>query len=120
MKRIFKSMFLMASAVAVALNFASCKGDEGGDDNNDDDKVVIEGKDGAKYTVKISDLSDNDEELSYTVTYNYIAPEEVKVEYQNIFKYTFTADAPAVADSAAQNDSVAKPETSDVVKSTDP
>ena len=109
-------MFLMASAVAVALNFASCKGDEGGDDNNDDDKVVIEGKDGAKYTVKISDLSDNDEELSYTVTYNYIAPEEVKVETQNIFKYTFTADAPAVADSAAQNDSVAKPETSDVVK----
>ena len=117
MKRIFKSMFLMASAVAVALNFASCKGDEGGDDNNDDDKVVIEGKDGAKYTVKISDLSDNDEELSYTITYNYIAPEEVKVETQNIFKYTFTADAPAAAaDSTAQNDSVAKPETSDVVK----
>ncbi|MBR5958023.1 MAG: hypothetical protein IKZ99_06640 [Salinivirgaceae bacterium] len=29
MKRIFNSMFLMAGAVAVALNFASCKGDDG-------------------------------------------------------------------------------------------
>ena len=93
-------MFLMASAVAVALNFASCKGDDGEDDNNNDDNVVIEDKDGAKYTVKISDLNDNDEELSYTVTYNFIAPEEAKVEYQNIFKYTFTADEPALADSA--------------------
>lgn len=106
-------MFLMASAVAVALNFASCKGDDGDDDNNnDDDKVVIEDKDGAKYTVKISDLNDNDEELSYTVTYNFIAPEEAKVEYQNIFKYTFTADEPALADSTGE----AKPETADVVK----
>ena len=112
MKRIFKSMFLMASAVAVALNFASCKGDEGGDDNNADDKVVIEDKDGVKYTVKISDLNDNDEELSYTVTYNYIAPDEVKVEYQNIFKYTVTADEPALADSTGE----AKPETADIVK----
>ena len=116
MKRIFKSMFLMASAVAVALNFASCKGDDNGDDNNADDKVVIEDKDGVKYTVKISDLNDNNEELSYTVTYNYIAPDEVKVEYQNIFKYTFTADEPALADSTAQSDSVANPEPADVVK----
>ena len=114
MKRIFKSMFLMASAVAVALNFASCKGDEGGDDNNDDDKVVIEGKDGAKYTVKISDLSDNDEELSYTITYNYIAPEEVKVETQNIFKYA--ADAPAAPDSTAVSDSSAQSSPAEVVK----
>ena len=114
MKRIFKSMFLMASAVAVALNFASCKGDEGGDDNNDDDKVVIEGKDGAKYTVKISDLSDNDAELSYTITYNYIAPEEVKVETQNIFKYA--AETPATADTVAANDSVNEPAKADVVK----
>lgn len=105
-------MFLMASAVAVALNFASCKGDDNGDDNNADDKVVIEDKDGVKYTVKISDLNDNDEELSYTVTYNYIAPDEVKVEYQNIFKYTFTADEPALADSTGE----AKPETADIVK----
>lgn len=113
MKRIFKSMFLMASAVAVALNFASCKGDDGDDDNNnDDDKVVIEDKDGTKYTVKISDLNDYDVELSYTVTYNFIAPEEAKVEYQNIFKYTFTADEPALADSTGE----AKPETADVVK----
>ena len=104
-------MFLMASAVAVALNFASCKGDDGEDDNNNDDNVVVE-KDGAKYTVKISDLNDNDEELSYTVTYNFIAPEEAKVEYQNIFKYTFTADEPALADSTGE----AKPETADVVK----
>lgn len=111
MKRIFKSMFLVASAVAVALNFASCKGDDGDDDNNNDDNVVVE-KDGAKYTVKISDLNDNDEELSYTVTYNFIAPEEAKVEYQNIFKYTFTADEPALADSTGE----AKPETADVVK----
>jgi|GEM_PF-5021817 len=111
MKRIFKSMFLVASAVAVALNFASCKGDDGEDDNNNDDNVVVE-KDGAKYTVKISDLNDNDEELSYTVTYNFIAPEEAKVEYQNIFKYTFTADEPALADSTGE----AKPETADVVK----
>ncbi len=108
-------MFLVASAVAVALNFASCKGDDGEDDNNNDDNVVVE-KDGAKYTVKISDLNDNDEELSYTVTYNYIAPDEVKVEYQNIFKYTFTADEPALADSTAQSDSVANPEPADVVK----
>ena len=112
MKRIFKSMFLVASAVAVALNFASCKGDDGDDDNNNDDNVVIEDKDGVKYTVKISDLNDNDEELSYTVTYNFIAPEEAKVEYQNIFKYTFTADEPALADSTGE----AKPETADVVK----
>lgn len=111
MKRIFKSMFLVASAVAVALNFASCKGDDGEDDNNNDDNVVIE-KDGAKYTVKISDLNDNDEELSYTVTYNFIAPEEAKVEYQNIFKYTLTADEPALADSTGE----AKPETADIVK----
>lgn len=111
MKRIFKSMFLVASAVAVALNFASCKGDDGEDDNNNYDNVVVE-KDGAKYTVKISDLNDNDEELSYTVTYNFIAPEEAKVEYQNIFKYTFTADEPALADSTGE----AKPETADVVK----
>ncbi|MBR4621189.1 MAG: hypothetical protein IKO46_09415 [Salinivirgaceae bacterium] len=111
MKRIFKSMFLMASAVAVALNFVSCKGDDGEDDNNDDN-VVIEDKDGVKYTVKISDLNDNDEELSYTVTYNFIAPEEAKVEYQNIFKYTLTADEPALADSTGE----AKPETADVVK----
>ena len=111
MKRIFKSMFLVASAVAVALNFASCKGDDGEDDNNNDDNVVVE-KDGAKYTVKISDLNDNDEELSYTVTYNFIAPEEAKVEYQNIFKYTFTADEPALADSTGE----AKPETADIVK----
>lgn len=109
-------MFLMASAVAVAMNFASCKGDDDGDDNNNDDKVVIEDKDGVKYTVKISDLNDDDEELSYTVTYNYIAPEEVKVEYQNIFKYTFTAGEPALADSTAQSDSVANPEPADVVK----
>lgn len=111
MKRIFKSMFLVASAVAVALNFVSCKGDDGEDDNNNDDNVVVE-KDGTKYTVKISDLNDNDEELSYTVTYNFIAPEEAKVEYQNIFKYTFTADEPALADSTGE----AKPETADVVK----
>ncbi len=111
MKRIFKSMFLVASAVAVALNFASCKGDDGEDDNNNDDNVVVE-KDGAKYTVKISDLNDYDVELSYTVTYNFIAPEEAKVEYQNIFKYTFTADEPALADSTGE----AKPETADVVK----
>ncbi len=111
MKRIFKSMFLVASAVAVALNFASCKGDDGEDDNNNNDNVVIE-KDGAKYTVKISDLNDNDEELSYTVTYNFIAPEEAKVEYQNIFKYTLTADEPALADSTGE----AKPETADIVK----
>lgn len=111
MKRIFKSMFLVASAVAVALNLASCKGDDGEDDNNNDDNVVVE-KDGAKYTVKISDLNDNDEELSYTVTYNFIAPEEVKVETQNIFKYTLTADEPALADSTGE----AKPETADVVK----
>jgi len=111
MKRIFKSMFLVASAVAVALNFASCKGDDGEDDNNNDDNVVVE-KDGAKYTVKISDLNDNDEELSYTVTYNFIAPEEAKVEYQNIFKYTLTADEPALADSTGE----AKPETADIVK----
>lgn len=111
MKRIFKSMFLMASAVAVALNFASCKGDDGEDDNNNDDNVVVE-KDGAKYTVKISDLNDNDEELSYTVTYNFIAPEEAKVEYQNIFKYTLTAEEPALADSTGE----AKPETADIVK----
>ena len=111
MKRIFKSMFLMASAVAVALKFASCKGDDGEDDNNNDDNVVVE-KDGAKYTVKISDLNDNDEELSYTVTYNFIAPEEAKVEYQNIFKYTLTADEPALADSTGE----AKPETADIVK----
>lgn len=104
-------MFLVASAVAVALNFASCKGDDGEDDNNSDDNVVVE-KDGAKYTVKISDLNDNDEELSYTVTYNFIAPEEAKVEYQNIFKYTFTADEPALADSTGE----AKPETADIVK----
>ena len=104
-------MFLVASAVAVALNFASCKGDDGEDDNNNNDNVVIE-KDGTKYTVKISDLNDNDEELSYTVTYNFIAPEEAKVEYQNIFKYTFTADEPALADSTGE----AKPETADVVK----
>ncbi|MBP5668503.1 MAG: hypothetical protein J6X32_10185 [Salinivirgaceae bacterium] len=112
MKRIFKSMFLVASAVAVALNFASCKGDDGEDDNNNDDNVVIEDKDGVKYTVKISDLNDYDVELSYTVTYNFIAPEEAKVEYQNIFKYTFTADEPALADSTGE----AKPETADVVK----
>lgn len=104
-------MFLVASAVAVALNFASCKGDDGEDDNNNDDNVVVE-KDGAKYTVKISDLNDYDVELSYTVTYNFIAPEEAKVEYQNIFKYTFTADEPALADSTGE----AKPETADVVK----
>lgn len=104
-------MFLVASAVAVALNFASCKGDDGEDDNNNDDNVVVE-KDGAKYTVKISDLNDNDEELSYTVTYNFIAPEEAKVEYQNIFKYTLTADEPALADSTGE----AKPETADIVK----
>ena len=104
-------MFLVASAVAVALNFASCKGDDGEDDNNNNDNVVIE-KDGAKYTVKISDLNDNDEELSYTVTYNFIAPEEAKVEYQNIFKYTLTADEPALADSTGE----AKPETADIVK----
>ena len=105
-------MFLVASAVAVALNFASCKGDDGEDDNNNDDNVVIEDKDGVKYTVKISDLNDYDVELSYTVTYNFIAPEEAKVEYQNIFKYTFTADEPALADSTGE----AKPETADVVK----
>ncbi len=116
MKRIFKSMFLMASAVAVAINFASCKGDDGGEDNNDDDKVVIEEENGVKYTVKISDLNDNDEELSYTITYNYIAPEEAKVENKNIFKYTFVADAPVVPDSVAQNDSVANPKPADVVK----
>jgi hypothetical protein len=116
MKRIFKSMFLMASAVAVALNFASCKGDDDGEDNNND-KVVIEDKDGVKYTVKISDLKDDADALSYSVTYNFIAPEEVNVEYQNIFKYSYaTAESSAVSDSVAQNDSVAQPASVDVVK----
>lgn len=114
MKRIFKSMFLVASAVAVALNFASCKGDDGEDDNNNDDNVVIE-KDGAKYTVKISDLNDNDEELSYTETYNYIAPEETKVEIQCIFKYTL-ADNSVEQDTTQSNDSTPKPEVVEVEK----
>ena len=114
MKRIFKSMFLMASAVAVAMNFASCKGDDDGEDNNSDDKVLIEDENGAKYTVKISDLNDSGKELSYTVTLNFIAPEEIKVEYQNIFEYS--ADAPAVADSVVSNDSVNEPASVEVEK----
>ena len=122
MKRIFNSMFLMAGAVAVALNFASCKGDDGGDDNNvsyGEEKWYEEG-DSVKYSVAFSTLNDDDNELSFKQKITFVLPEDASIEYAYSFKYEPIApettdnagdDSEVVADSTASDSTVVeKPE----------
>ncbi|MBR5958000.1 MAG: hypothetical protein IKZ99_06525 [Salinivirgaceae bacterium] len=122
MKRIFNSMFLMAGAVAVALNFASCKGDDGGDDNNvsyGEEKWYEEG-DSLKYSVAFSTLNDDDNELSFKQKITFVLPEDASIEYAYSFKYEPVApettdnagdELEVVADSTASDSTVVeKPE----------
>jgi hypothetical protein len=112
MKRI-KFLALLAFAAFTAVSFNACKGDDDGDDDNKDENVLVE-KNGTKYTVKISDLSDNDSELSFTETYNYVEPDEAKVEMKYVFKYAASI-ALEPADSTT-TDSVSTSAPAEVVK----
>ena len=106
MKRIFNSMFLMAGAVAVALNFASCKGDDGGDDNNvsyGEEKWYEEG-DSVKYSVAFSTLNDDDNELSFKQKITFVLPEDASIEYAYSFKYE--PIAPETTDNAGEGSEV--------------
>ena len=112
----------MAGAVAVALNFASCKGDDGGDDNNvsyGEEKWYEEG-DSVKYSVAFSTLNDDDNELSFKQKITFVLPEDASIEYAYSFKYEPIApettdnageDSEVVADSTASDSTVVeKPE----------
>lgn len=122
MKRIFKSMFLMASAVAMALNFASCKGDDGDDDSKvsyGEEKWYEEG-DSLKYSVAFSTLNDDDNELSFKQKITFVLPEDASIEYAYNFKYEpvapettdNTGEEPEIAADSTASDStvVEKPE----------
>ena len=99
MKRIFRSMFLMAGAVALALNFASCKGDSEDDNKNEDAVLFTDGD--VQYKMSLSELKDNDSELTFTQVYEYIKPFNLKEDITYTFKYT--ADTLQQADTVAQS-----------------
>ena len=102
MKRIFRSMFLMAGAAALALNFASCKGDSE-DDNKNEDAVLFSDGD-VQYKMSLSELKDEDNQLTFTEIIEYIKPIDLKEEINFTFKYGAGSEA-APADSVAPADS---------------
>ena len=105
MKKIFKSMFLMAGAVALAFNFASCKGDGENDNKNEEEAVLFTDGD-VQYKMSLSELKDADSQLSFTQIIEYIKPFDLKEDITFTFKYNAGNEA-APADSVAQNDSAA-------------
>ena len=104
MKKIFKSMFLMAGAVALAFNFASCKGD--GEDEKKDEEAVVFTDGDVQYKMSLSELKDADNQLSFTQIIEYIKPIDLKEEITFTFKYNSGNEA-APADSVAPADSLA-------------
>lgn len=104
MKKIFRNMLLMAGAAALALNFASCKGDSEDDNNNEEAVLFTDGD--VQYKMSLSELKDEDSELSFVQTIEYIKPFDLKEDITFTFKYNAGNEA-APADSVAQNDSAA-------------
>ena len=98
-------MFLMAGAVALAFNFASCKGD-GEDDNKNEEEAVLFTDGDVQYKMSLSELKDEDSQLSFTQIIEYIKPFDLKEDITFTFKYNAGNEA-APADSVAQNDSAA-------------
>ena len=92
-------MFLMAGAVALAFNFASCKGDSEDDNKNDDAVVFTDGD--VQYKMSLSELKDNDSELSFNQVIEYIKPIDLKEDITFTFKYS--ADSVASSDSASSD-----------------
>ncbi len=91
MKKIFKNLGLLTCAAALSFNFAACGGDSDSDNDSDTTGLYIE-KDDAKYTVTISDLDDSHATLSYSIKYEYIAPEKYTVEQLYSYKYLSTEE----------------------------
>ena len=92
-------MFLMAGAVALAFNFASCKGDSEDDNKNDDAVVFTDGD--VQYKMSLSELKDNDSELTFNQKIEYIKPIDLKEDITFTFKYS--ADSVAASDSASSD-----------------
>ncbi|MBO7145549.1 MAG: lipocalin family protein [Salinivirgaceae bacterium] len=105
MKKIFRNMLLMAGAAALALNFASCKGD-GEDDNKNEEEAVLFTDGDVQYKMSLSELKDADNQLSFTQIIEYIKPIDLKEEITFTFKYNSGSEA-APADSVAPADSSA-------------
>lgn len=96
--RKIKILSLLAFAAFAAVSFNACKDDDGGDDNNSDGVMFTEGD--VQYKMSLGELKDNDSELTFTQTYEYIKPFDLKEEIAYTFKYN--------ADSLPQNDSAAQ------------
>lgn len=94
----------MAGAVALAFNFASCKGD--GEDEKKDEEAVVFTDGDVQYKMSLSELKDADNQLSFTQIIEYIKPIDLKEEITFTFKYNSGSEA-APADSVAPADSSA-------------
>lgn len=95
----------MAGAVALAFNFASCKGD-GEDDNKNEEEAVLFTDGDVQYKMSLSELKDEDSQLSFTQIIEYIKPFDLKEDITFTFKYNSGSEA-APADSVAPADSSA-------------
>ena len=93
----------MAGAVALAFNFASCKGD-GEDDNKNEEEAVLFTDGDVQYKMSLSELKDNDSELSFNQVIEYIKPIDLKEDITFTFKYRGSSEA-APADSVPAADS---------------
>ena len=76
--RKIKILSLLAFAAFTAVSFNACKDDDGGDDNNSDGVMFTEGD--VQYKMSLGELKDNDSELTFTQTYEYIKPFDLKEE----------------------------------------
>ena len=85
MKKIFRNMLLMAGAAALALNFASCKGDSEDDNKNEEAVLFTDGD--VQYKMSLSELKDENSELSFVQTIEYIKPFDLKEDITFTFKY---------------------------------
>ncbi len=102
MKKIFRNMLLMAGAAALALNFASCKGDSEDDNNNEEAVLFTDGD--VQYKMSLSELKDENSELSFVQTIEYIKPFDLKEDITFTFKYNAGGEVEP-ADSVPATDS---------------
>ncbi len=98
MKRIKIFSLLALTAFAVA-SFNACKGDKEDDNTNDDAVVFTDGD--VQYKMSLSELKDNDSELSFNQVIEYIKPIDLKEDITFTFKYS--ADSVAASDSASSD-----------------
>jgi hypothetical protein len=98
MKRIKIFSLLALTAFAVA-SFNACKGDKEDDNTNDDAVVFTDGD--VQYKMSLSELKDNDSELSFNQVIEYIKPIDLKEDITFTFKYS--SDSVAASDSASSD-----------------